>query len=163
MVNPMCAPGADHPGFAGEPVTPAWPDPSIPKLVARVYEGACANERGQLLEQLLRPLSLLSLAAIADGVFAKIRIRYGWQDLNLSAEDIENVRGFHVLALADFAQQVSVEAVDGLAQIVTASSGISGSAAAVLLVALLVSRSRSRRLNAVERRRSHLGALLLPP
>ena len=155
MVNPIHAPGSDQSGFAREPVAPPRPDTSIPTLVAKVYEAASANERGQLLEQLLGPLSLLSLAAISGGIFAKIRIRYGWQNLNLTADDIQNVDGFHVLELADYVQQVSVEAVDGLAQIVTASSGISGSAAAVLLVALLVSRSRSRRLGAVERRRSH--------
>lgn len=151
MVSPIPAPGCEW--FDVAAATPSA-EVSIASLVARVYEGASVSERGHLLEQLLRPLSLLSLAAIADGVFAKIRIRGGWQELNLSSEDIQNVRGFHVLALADYVQQVSVEAVDGLAQIVTASPGVSGSAAAVLLVGLLVKRTRSRRLGTAERRRS---------
>ena len=41
---------------------------TIPELVAEVYEGAPATERGHLLEQLLRPLGVLSLVAIADGM-----------------------------------------------------------------------------------------------
>lgn len=117
---------------------------TIPELVAEVYEGAPATERGHLLEQLLRPLGVLSLVAIADGIFAKIRFRSGWQDLNVRLDDIQNVRASHVAALVDHAQQVSVEAVDGLAQMLTASPVLSGSAAAVLLVAVLLERARTR-------------------
>mgnify|MGYP003598105621 CR=1 FL=1 len=50
----------------------------------------------------------------------------------------------HVAALVDHAQQVSVETVDQLAQWLGASPLLSGSAAAALLVSLLVQRARSR-------------------
>jgi len=43
------------------------------------------------------------------------------------------------------AQQVSAETVDGLVQLLTASGGLASSAAAVLLIGLLVQRGRSRR------------------
>ncbi len=119
-------------------------DLTIPELVAEVYEAAPAAERGRLIEQLLRPLGVLSLVAIADGIFAKIRLRSGWQDLHVRLEDLQNVRASHVVALADRAQQVSVEAVDGLAQTLTASPVMSGSAAAVLLIAVLLRRAGSR-------------------
>ena len=119
-------------------------DITIPELVAEVYEAATATERGRLIEQLLRPLGVLSLVAVADGIFAKIRLRSGWQDLSVRLEDLQNVRASHVKALVDHAQQVSVEAVDGLAQIITASPVMSGSAAAALLVAVLMQRARSR-------------------
>jgi hypothetical protein len=122
--------------------TPA--EVKIPQLVAEIYEAAPATERGHLLEQLLRPLGVLSLVAIADGIFAKIRFRGGWQDLNVRLEDIQNVRGAHVMALVDHAQQVSVETVDGLAQMLSASPLLSGSAAAALLITLLMQRARSR-------------------
>ena len=118
---------------------------SIPELVAQVYEAAPAVERGHLLEQLLRPLGVLSLVAVADGIFAKVRFRGGWQELNVRLEDLHNVRAAHVVALVDHAQQVSVEAVDGLAQLLTASPLLSGSAAAGLLVTVLVKRARTRR------------------
>ena len=119
-------------------------DLSIADLVAQVYEAAPAAERGRLLEQLLRPLSALSLVAVADGIFAKVRFRSGWQELNVRLEDIQSVRAAHVVALVDHAQQVSVEAVDGLAQMLRASPVMAGSAAAALLVTILLKRARSR-------------------
>jgi hypothetical protein len=125
-------------------------DITIPQLVAEVYEAAPAAERGRLLEQLLRPLGVLSLVAIADGIFAKIRFRGGWQELHVRLEDIQNVRAAQVVALVDHAQQVSVETVDGLAQWLTAAPFLSGSAAAALLLSLLVQRARSRTTGRVE-------------
>ena len=117
---------------------------SIPELVAEVYESAPAAERSHLLAQLLRPLGVLSLFGIAGGIFASIRFRSGWPELNVSLEDIQNVHAAEVIALVDHAQQVSVETVDGLAQWVMASPAMSGSAAAALLVTLLLRRARSR-------------------
>ena len=118
-------------------------EPTIPELVARVFEAAPAVERGRLLEQLLRPLGVLSLVAIADGIFARIRFRSGWQDLSVRLDDIQNVRAAHIVALVDHAQQVSVETVDGLAQVLAASPALSGTAAAAVLVAMLLKRARS--------------------
>ncbi len=118
---------------------------AIPALVAEVYETALPSDRGHMLEQLLRPLGVLSLMAIADGVFAKIRFRGGWQDLNVRLEDIHNVQSNDVIALVDHAQQVSMDAVDGLARLVLASPGLSGSAAAMVLVGLLLQRARQGR------------------
>jgi hypothetical protein len=119
-------------------------DATIPQLVAEVFEAAPAAERSHLLEQLLRPLGVLSLVAIADGIFAKIRFRSGWQDLNVRLEDVQNVQAAQVMALVDHAQQVSVETVDGLAQWISASPVLSGSAAAALLLTMLVQRARTR-------------------
>jgi hypothetical protein len=137
------------PTTTGEAVGQAR-DISIPQLVAEVYEAAPDAERGRLLEQLLRPLGVLSLVAIADGIFAKIRLRSGWQSLNVRLDDLQNVRAAHVVALVDHAQQVSVETVDGLAQMLAASSVLSGSAAAALLIAVLMQRARSRQLGAIK-------------
>lgn len=120
-------------------------DSTIPELVAEVYEAAPAEDRCHLLEQLLRPLGVLSLVAIADGIFAAIRFRSGGRELHVGVEDMQNVRTDHVIALVDHAQQVSVEAVDGLAQWLMASPVLSGSAAAALLVTVLVRRARARR------------------
>jgi len=121
---------------------------TVPQLVAEVYEAAPAAERGHLLEHLLRPLGVLSLVAIADGIFAKIRLRSGWRNLSIRFEDIQQVRTTDVVALVDHAQQVSVEVVDGLAQMLGASPVMMGSAAAALLVSLLLQRARSRQTGA---------------
>lgn len=120
-------------------------DRAIFELVAQVYEAAPPADRGHILEQLLRPLGVLSLVAVADGIFARIRFRAGWQDLNVRLEDLPGVQPTDVIALVDHAQQVSVEAVNGLAQLVLASPGLSGSAAAMVLVGLLLQRSRRGR------------------
>ncbi len=121
------------------------PDLSIPQLVAEVYECAPAVERGHLLEQLLRPLGVLSLFAVAGGIFANVRFRGGWPDLQVRLEDIQSVRAAHVIALVDIAQQVSIETVDGLAPLLAASPLMSSSAAAATLVTVLVQRARRRR------------------
>lgn len=128
---------------AGE-VQRALPERSIPELVAEVYEAAPPMERGHLLEQLMRPLGVLSLFGIAGGIFAGIRFRSGWQEINIALEDIQRVRAAQVIALVDHVQQVSVETVDGLAQMLTASPVWSSSAAAAVLVTLLVQRARAR-------------------
>lgn len=120
---------------------------AIPQLVAEVYEAASTTDRSRLIAQLLRPLGLLSLVAVADGIFAKIRMRSGWQDLNIRLEDLQNVRAAHIVALVDHAQQVSVEAVDELARVLITSPLLTSSAAAMLLVSVLVNRAHSRESN----------------
>jgi hypothetical protein len=129
--------GADQPVGQASDVT-------VAQLVAEVYEAATAVDRGRLLEQLLRPLGVLSLVAVAGGIFAKIRFRSGWQQLDVRLDDLHNVRAADVAALVDHAQQVSVEAVDGLAQLLTSSPVMASSAAAALLVSVLLQRARSR-------------------
>ena len=92
----------------------------------------------------MRPLGVLSLMAIAGGVFASLRFRGGWQDFHVRLDDAQRVHAGDVIALVDHVQQVSVEAVDGLAQTLMASPIMAGSAAAALLVTLLLQRARSR-------------------
>jgi hypothetical protein len=50
-----------------------------------------------------------------------------------------------VIALVDYVQQVSVNAVDGLAHLLSASPVLTSSAAATLLITVLVQRARTRR------------------
>lgn len=117
----------------------------IARLVGQVYEAAPATERSRLLEHLMRPLGVLSLLAVADGIFAKIRFRSGWPDLHIRLEDAQNVQASDVITLVSYVQQVSIRAVDGLADMLAASPVMTGSAAAALLITLLVQRARTRR------------------
>lgn len=117
---------------------------AIPALVAQVYESAPTDERRRLVEILLRPLGVLSLVAIANGIFAKIRFQNAGHDLSVRIEDLQNVRGADMAALVHHAQQVSVETVDSLAQLLGSSGALAGSAAAALLIGLLVRRARAR-------------------
>jgi hypothetical protein len=117
----------------------------LSQLVGGVYKTAPPVVRSRLIEHLLRPLSVLSLATLAHGVFAKFRLQSQWRQLPVEFEDVPDMKASDVVALADYVQQVSVEAVNGLAQILAASPTMAASAAAAVLVTLLMKRSRIRR------------------
>jgi hypothetical protein len=118
---------------------------SLAQLVGQVYEAAPPVERGRLLEFLMRPLGVLSLVAIANGIFAKIRFHSGWPEVHVPLDDVDRVQAGDITALVDRVQMVSTDAIDGLAGIVSASPVLAGSAAAALLVAMLVQRAGARR------------------
>lgn len=128
---------------AGEPAVVAS-EMAIAQLVAQVYETAPPAVRSRLLELLLRPLGVLSLVAIANGIFAKIRFRSGWPDMHIRFEDVKNVQTSDVIALVERVQLVSVESLDGLAKMLLASPLMASSAAAALLVTVLMQRARNR-------------------
>lgn len=132
-------------GRPSEKVTCKVSEITISQLVGQVYEYAPPAERKRLLEHLLRPLGVLSLVAIANGVFAKIRFRSGWPDLHVPLEEAQNVQASDIITLVDHVQQVSVHAVDGLADMLAQSPVMAGSAAAALLITVLVQRARTRR------------------
>jgi len=132
------------PAIAGAPPCAPETQRTVPELVADLYDAAPPVERVRLVKHLLGPLGVLSLVAVADGIFAKIRFRSGW-DLQVRLEDLQNVRAAHVMSLVDHAQQVSIEAIDGLAQLMLASPTLSGTAAAAMQVTALVNRARQRK------------------
>ena len=117
----------------------------LSQLVAKVYEVAAPHERKRMLEQLLMPMGVLSLVAVANGIFAKIRFRSGWQGANVRLEDAQMVAPTDVVALVNHVQQVSVDAVNGLTVMITASPVLTASASATLLLKILLRRAQSRR------------------
>jgi N-acyl-L-homoserine lactone synthetase len=117
----------------------------IAQLVAQVYETAPPAVRVSLLQQLLKPLGVLSLIAVADGLFAKILFGSGWPHMQIRFEDAQKVKAEDVVALVERVQQVSVNAVDGLSDMLTSSPMVAGSAAAALLITVLMQRARTRR------------------
>jgi hypothetical protein len=117
---------------------------AIPRLVAEVYDAAPPPERARLLETLLQPLGLLSLVSVANGIFARARLRGGCEKLHVRVEDIQNVGAADVAALVRHAEQISAEIVDGLAQTLTASPILAGTAVGAVLLSMLVRRIRLR-------------------
>jgi hypothetical protein len=115
---------------------------SVSQLVGQVYQSAPAAERSRMLEHLLKPLGILSLMAVANGVFAVMLFRSGTQLLHVRMEDTQNVHIDDVIALVEHVQQVSVESVESLAQSFTDCSVMAGSAAAALLVTMLLQRTK---------------------
>lgn len=116
----------------------------VPTLVAKVYEEAPLAVRSRLLEHLLKPLGLLSLAAVANGVFAQIASHHGWSTLRMNSDEVRSVDTGDVMALVTHVQQVSVHAVDSLSKVISASPVLSGSAAAAMLLTLLAKQARNR-------------------
>lgn len=122
---------------------------SVSQLVGQVYESAPAAERSRLLEHLLKPLGILSLMAVANGIFAVMLFRSGAQLSHIRLEDTQNVHINDVIALVDHVQQVSVESVESLAQSFMDCSLIPASAAAALLVTVLLQRTEILRAGEV--------------
>ena len=118
---------------------------SIAQLVGEVYESAPPTERGRMLEHLLRPMGVLALVGVAGGIFAKIRFQGGWPTLHVRIEDVPNVRASDVVTLVDYVGQMSSQAIDGLAQLLPMMPMMATSAAAALLVTVLMQRARNRR------------------
>lgn len=123
---------------AFERASPVVRQRMLSQLVVVAFQSASSAGRRHLLERLVRPLGLLSLAAVAGGIFAKIRLRSHWQDVQVQFDDVQNVRASDLGALVDHVQQVSVEAVAGVAQVIAASPWMTGSAVAAVLVTVLM-------------------------
>jgi len=110
------------------------PSVSVPILIGQVYESAPPGLRARMLEHLMRPLGILSLMAVANGVFAGIRLRNPSIDPQVALEDTSAVEPNDVIKLADWVQQVSVETFDGLTKLLSASPVLTRSAAAAVLL-----------------------------
>jgi hypothetical protein len=119
---------------------------SIAQLVGQVYESAPPAIQKRLLAQLIKPLGLLSLAAVANGIFASLRFRSAEVDVQARLESVNNsVQTHDVITLVNYVQQVSSQAEDGLADMLSASPVVAGSAAAAVLISVLMQRARKRR------------------
>jgi len=123
----------------------AQSDQDIPELVAQLYCDASPPEKSRLLELLVRPLGLLPLFALADGVFARIWFRNGQDRLQIRVEDALAVSGQDIATLVAYVQQSSVEVLDGLLQIINASPVLASSAAAIVVMLVLQRRTRRGR------------------
>jgi len=120
---------------------PAVRSSMLAKLVGKVYQSAAPDDRGFLIRLLIQPLGLLSLLAVANGVFAKLRLQGGLSGLQTRLDDVQVD---DVVELASFAQQVSAQAMHSLAQWLSSSPALVSSAAAAILVKILLDCSAQR-------------------
>jgi hypothetical protein len=105
-------------------------DSTIAHWIGQTFELAPEAERRRLLVPLLRPLGLLSLAAVAGGMFTRIRLHKAWPDWPVPGLDLGHVRGADVAALA---------------QVLAQSPVLAGSALTALLITVLLQRAQARR------------------
>jgi hypothetical protein len=113
-------------------------------LVGRLYKEAPPALRTQIIDRLVQPLGLLSLAGVANGVFSRLLLRADGGDLPGIAA-AQAIQGADVVSLVDFAQQVSGDCVDGLYGLLTANTAALTTAAALVLLAVLRKRVQGRR------------------
>jgi hypothetical protein len=83
----------------------------VPELIACIYDEAPPVQKRQLLEYLLRPLSLLALVALAGGKFARLRLRNGEVRMQIPVEDAQQVSGTEVALLVRYVQQANQEVI----------------------------------------------------
>jgi hypothetical protein len=126
------------------PSRPDAPLPDVPQLVGEVYAQAPAPLRSSLVEQLMRPLGLLSLVAVAGGAFARLKSRSGWHDGPPPLEHLREISAGDVAALAEHVQQVSSDAIDALLQGLANSPLLAGSAIAAVLAVWFARQGRRR-------------------
>lgn len=129
--------------FKAEPLPVPPVEVPVPVLIGQVYESAPAGLRARMIELLLQPLGVLSLIGIANGVFAKIRFQGGWPRVHVHLEQANAIRASDVVALAERAQQFGGGVIEGaLARLISASPVLAGSAAAAMLLTVLMQRAR---------------------
>ncbi len=139
-MNPHDSPETVSPPLAGCHA----PDIPIPELVGKIYDAAPTTERCRILEHLMKPLGVLALVGVCNGIFAKIWFRSGWHNLHIRPEDAQTVQGIDVMSLVDYVQQASAETINGLASLLTTSPMMVYSTAAAMLVTVLVRRTQTR-------------------
>lgn len=103
------------------PEPPELPDPNTPEhevaeLLGHVYAQAPDAERERLLVTLLPAAGLLSLVAVANGVFARIRLSEQWPSLRWLHDELVSVQPTDASALVERLQFTHSDALDGLMQ-----------------------------------------------
>jgi hypothetical protein len=107
-----------------------------------------------MLEHLLRPLGLLSLVSVANGVFSEVLLHSIGKNLHVQLDDARNILTKDVIALADHVQQVNIELVDELVQMLAISPEVCDSQFMALLRQAPSRRSHVRRSSDLEIERS---------
>lgn len=114
-------------------------------LLGKVFESASPETRYRLVTSLMRPLGLLTVMAIANGVFAPLRLRgsVGLGDAQLWLD----MRSSDVVELALQAQQAQPDILTPLAPLLSTPGLLAASAAAVLLAQILGRQAPPHRAN----------------
>jgi hypothetical protein len=134
----------DH--HATSPAPPATEGGAVlvPLYVAGVFREAPVSFRAQLIETLMRPMGALGLVAVANGVFAALRHRHGWDRLQVTLEDATRITADQVLELSTYLQQTTPEVFRQVAELVGSQPAVSSGLSAILLMHLLRVRRRRR-------------------
>ncbi|MBV5292616.1 MAG: hypothetical protein JZU58_09710 [Curvibacter lanceolatus] len=112
-------------------------------LIGQVYESASPPLKARLLQRMIAPLGVLAAVAVAHGVFARLKLQTGWHDLQSLAPELQKISADDVVALADRVQLVGTDALLRLADVIGKSPVLASSAAAALLMTLLIRKAQN--------------------
>jgi len=127
--------------------TPEQQGKALSLLIGQVYASASPPLKARLLQRLVAPLGVLATVAVAHGAFARIKLQTSWQDLpglqGLSP-DLQKISVDDVVALADRVQLLGTDALLRLADVIGKSPVLTSSAAAALLMSLLIRSAQNK-------------------
>ena len=112
-------------------------------LIGQVYESASPPLKARLLQRMIAPLGVLASVAVAHGAFARLKLQTGWHDLQSLAPELQKISADDVVALADRVQLVGTDALLRLADVIGKSPVLASSAAAALLMTLLIRKAQN--------------------
>ena len=106
----------------------------LPLYVSGVFREAPVSFRAQLIETLMRPMGALGLVAVANGVFAAVRHRHGWERLQVTLDDAARITADQVLELSAYLQQAAPEVFRTVGDLVSSQPAVAGGLSAILLL-----------------------------
>ena len=109
----------------------------VPLYVSGVFRESPVDFRAQLIECLMRPMGALGLVAVANGVFAAVRHRHGWEQLQVTVEDTARISAEHVLELSAYLQQTAPDVFGQVADLVSRQPAVASGFSAMLLMNVL--------------------------
>jgi hypothetical protein len=134
----------------GRPTHPDRPvlrtRPPVARLMSRLYAAANAPLRARMLAGLLRPLSPLSVVAVAAGAFAGFRHRGDSEGVRAALDDVGRYGNEQIIELVRFVEQVSPDTLQQVASIVADNPvGIAAFSVSVAMLLLRSLRGTARR------------------
>lgn len=111
------------------------------RLLGRLYATSNAPLRQRLLEALIQPLGALALVGVAAGAFAEFAHRRPVDGVRVALSDVARFTNDQVLELAHFVEQVSPEALQQCALLVS-ENGLGMAAFSASVAVLLYSKLR---------------------
>ena len=119
---------------------------TAPRLISRLYASASQPLRAKLLAYLVRPLGPLGLVAVAAGAFAGLLRRGSSGGITVAIDDVARYSNQQVFELARFVEQVSPEALQQVAALISDNpvGTLAFSASAVVLLLRVLRQPRTR-------------------
>ncbi len=116
-------------------------------LVTQIYRDAPTEIQGKILNTAIKPLGILSLAAVANGKFFRAAFQNPYTPPTIALDQISAVSIDDVSTLLDISYQISAEVFDGLTHVILASPDIATTVSGLLLIAWIAKRKKHRRLD----------------